>query len=74
MSPTIHMHLCDISRVADKIAEARGVRIQYMPVTAKFAGMLDNEGFVPGFDHVKGFGLCWVWMIWDNLMIVSTID
>jgi len=73
MSPIVHAHLLDISRVADKIQEHRGVRIGYMPITPKFAGMLDAEGFVPGFDHVKGFGLCWVWMIWDNLRIISTI-
>lgn len=74
MNSTIYGHLCDISQVADKIAQHRGVRIQYMPIADKFSAMLDDAGFVPSFDHVRGFGLCWVWMIWDNLKIISRID
>lgn len=74
MNSTIHSHLCDISRVADRIALQRGFRIQYMPISDRFSVMLNNAGFVPSFDHVKGYGLCWVWMIWDNLKIISRID
>jgi hypothetical protein len=73
MSEEVYGHLCDISRVRDKIADARGVHVPYMPIQPKFVEMLHRDGFIPSFDHVRGYGFCWVWLIWDNLRIISTI-
>ncbi len=74
MSPLIHKHLADLSSVVERVHKVVGHRPPYMPITDKFATMLEEDGFVPQFHHVRGYGLCWLWMIWDNFQIVSTIE
>ena len=74
MSKKIHEYLVSISKTARGIRKFTGKSMDYMPITLKFANMLEADGIVPWFDYIKGYGPCWTWMIWDNLRIVSPVD
>ena len=72
MNKKIHGYLTIIGKVSDKIREETGKYLGFMPITPPFVALLEAEGVVPQFDYVEGFGLCWVWLVWDNIQIVST--